>query len=163
MITQERLKQLLVYNEEQGEFIWKVKPHKGILINTIAGSKHNKGYRHIRVDNKLYLTHRLVWLYIFGYFPKEIDHINGNKEDNRLINLREATRAQNMQNTERVRKTVSGERGVTWVKKLKKWLVRVQIDKKRINIGYFEDLELAILVSQEAKRKYYGEFYREKE
>lgn len=161
-MTQEELKLLLNYDKNTGEFTWKkLNKTSNRKLGQRAGSLHNKGYRHIRLHNKLYLEHRLAWLYTYGYFPKVIDHIDGNKLNNKLSNLRECTQAQNMWNTSIIKNTLSKVKGVSYVKLLKKWIVRVQINKNRKTIGYFDDLELAELVAIEARIKYHGEYCKE--
>lgn len=102
MITQERLHEVFSYH------------HSGLLINKvrrgnsacgkIAGRVMDNGYIRISVDRKEYAAHRLVWLYHHGYFPEhDLDHVNGDRSDNRVENLRQATRAENMQNEKRAR------------------------------------------------------------
>ena len=110
--------------------------------------------------NKQEYEHRLVYLWHFGYVPKEIDHINGDKRDNRIENLREANRSQNMRNVKLKRNNTSGAKGVCWSKEKNKWVVRVSVNKKTIHCGYYEDFELAALVSAEAIDKYHGYFKR---
>jgi hypothetical protein len=90
--------------------------------------------------------------------PKEIDHINGDRQDNRLENLREVTRSQNQLNKSLAKNNTSGTKGVSWHKKSKSWTVRLSVDKQSKNIGYFKDLELAELVAIEARNKYHGNY-----
>jgi len=96
MITQDKLKEILDYNQHTGLFTWKkIKKYSNRSVGDIAGSL-SLGYVVIGIDKKIYKAHRLAWLYVYGEFPKEqLDHINGNKEDNRICNLREANQSQN--------------------------------------------------------------------
>ena len=97
-ITQERLKELLHYDPETGVFTWLV--GKGnVKAGVTAGGKTALGYMGIGIDRKDHLAHRLAWLYIYAVLPPDgIDHINGVRSDNRIVNLRPATQAQNCQN-----------------------------------------------------------------
>jgi hypothetical protein len=98
-ITQIRLKELLEYQPETGEFFWKV-CRQCVPAGAKAGSLHKqKGYVFIRADLKRYAAHRLAWLYVHGQWPKnDIDHINGIRSDNRISNLRDVTHATNLLN-----------------------------------------------------------------
>ncbi len=110
MITQERLKEVLSYNELDGSFTWISGAYKGCR----AGHYNKIGYVCIRIDWKLYQAHRLVFLYLYGYIPKEIDHININGYDNRLVNLREVTRSQNNMNMLLRIDNTSGHKGIAY-------------------------------------------------
>jgi hypothetical protein len=102
-ITQEKLKEILDYNPDTGIFTWKVSKAKRIKVGSVAGCKNNLGYILIRIDGKIYLAHRLAWLYTHGDFPLNcIDHINQIKDDNRICNLRDVTVSENMQNQSQV-------------------------------------------------------------
>ena len=92
-----------------------------------------------------------------GYMPPEIDHINGDRADNRIGNLRAVTRSQNQYN-KRPQRNASGYRGVSWHKKSGKWCVRIGINDKVKSMGYYDDIELADLVAQEARSKFYGQY-----
>lgn len=99
MLTQERLKELLLYTPETGVFIWRVNKNRNALCGQIAGSMHSHGYIVIKIDCERYYAHRLAWLYVFGEWPRYgIDHINGARDDNSIINLRDITQAENKQN-----------------------------------------------------------------
>jgi hypothetical protein len=113
--------------------------------------KHD--YIGIRLDNVLYLAHRLAWFYSYGKWPvDQIDHINGDRTDNRLINLREATNAENAQN-KRIRAGKSGFCGVR--KENSKWLAEIKVNYKPIRIGLFNTPEEAHQAYIAAKRKFH--------
>lgn len=98
MITQERLKELFEYDHSTGQFIRK-KSFAGQRVGMIAGTKRRDGYIQIRVDGTMYRAHRLVWVYVNGDIPSmEIDHIDGDKSNNRIENLRDVTRIKNLHN-----------------------------------------------------------------
>ena len=115
------LKEILKYEPNTGNFYWKTDRNHSVIIGSIAGSQHPGGYWTIGINGKNYAAHRLAWFYVYGTWPqKHLDHINGNRADNRIENLREATRSQNMQNEKKARSTNSnGFLGVT--KHGKKW------------------------------------------
>jgi len=98
ILTRERLMQLVIYDPASGVFTNKVK-RRGLKVGKVLGSVEKWGYVVIGIDKKKYKAHRLAWLYVHGYFPKMIDHINLVKSDNRLINLRECNDSENMLNT----------------------------------------------------------------
>ena len=147
MITQERLRELFVYQD-------------GNLLRNgkIAGSVSKRGYRCIGIDLKIYKAHRLVFLYHHGYLPKQIDHIDKNPDNNLIENLRPATNSQNCMNRGVMKNNTSGSKGVFWRKESKKWRVAIRLNNKLRFFGTFEDIELAELVAIEARNKYHKEF-----
>ena len=159
MITQERLKQLLHYDAETGVFTWIAHQRRPDLIGTIAGFRQSQGYTEINVDNRKYKAHRLAWLYVYGAWPsKSIDHENRIKNDNRIDNLRDATKAQNEQNKGLRASNVSGATGVYWSKAAKKWQAYITVNQRAKYLGVFEEKDIAISVRREAERQYFGEF-----
>jgi hypothetical protein len=130
---------------------------RGRKVGDAAGCVNGTGYRRIGIGGRYYTEHALVFLMFHGHVPKEIDHINGNRADNRIENLRSVTRSQNQYN-KRQQRNVSGYRGVTWHKKTGKWLVRVGLNNKNKSLGYYDDLEFAALVAEEGRSLHYGQF-----
>lgn len=159
MLTQERLKELLHYDEETGIFRRKKGlAAKGCSINSIAGCLTVRGYWKICIDRKQYAAHRLAWLYVFGYFPEKlIDHINGNRIDNRISNLRTVTSSENLQNMHfsKSNNKTSKVLGVSWFARDKKWQSEIQVNKKRIYLGRYDSLEDAKNAYLEAKKIYH--------
>ena len=156
-ITQSRLKELLHYNPSTGIFTWIKKSKKSTSIGSIAGTKHNQGYWMICIARKRYLAHRLAWLYEFGVMPdKFIDHINRDKLDNRISNLRIVTRSENQQNHKKFKTNTSGASGVYWSKKTKRWNARIWVKGKAISLGYFRALEEAKAARGKAEKEYYS-------
>ena len=155
MITQELIAETFEYRD--GALYWKAvtRSNKSSLAGQIAGSIHKTGYRHITWMNRIHKAHRLIFMLHHGYLPKEIDHVNGDRADNRIQNLREVTRSQNQYNKS-MQRNLSGHRGVSWHKKSNKWAVRVMKDERSHSFGYFDDLELAALVAEEARIKLFG-------
>ncbi len=143
MLTQEILKSIVEYDSETGMFRWKKRLQKR-KNDWFSGYLQTDGYMQLRILNKMYMSHRLAWLYIHGKFPENIiDHINKNKSDNRIVNLREATHSQNQQNTDKKSNNKSGYKGVAYEKIAKKWRAQISIKGKRIHIGYFNTPEEA--------------------
>jgi hypothetical protein len=160
MLSQDELKTLLEYCPETGIFYRKVKTTNSINAGDVAGCINSIGYRTISLNNRSYLAHRLVWLYAFGYFPKFIDHINGDRGDNRLANLREASRSENNRNCGMRSNNSSGYKGVSFVSRCNKWRAFINIDNKQIHLGYFNSAVLANEAYKSASLKYFGDFIR---
>jgi len=116
MLTQKRLKELLHYNPETGIFVWKISV-SNIKAGSTAGYEMSAGYSEIGIKNKRYYVHHLAWLYMYGEFPKgDIYHINHNRSDNRISNLRTVTRQENTRNASKSAINTSGVTGVSWNK-----------------------------------------------
>ena len=154
------MKRILHYEPNNGLFTWILKqtPKSRIRTGEIAGSLNSHGYLRIRIDRHEYLSHRLAWFYIYGNWPEEqIDHINRNRTDNRILNLRSASHSENQQNKSIQKNNKSGAKGVYWNKKDHKWMVRIAVNGRRYFIGLFDHkddaenayLEAAIVHHQE--------------
>jgi len=119
------------------------------------GSGGGRAYRQVRVANTLFFTHRIVWAMHHGDATADIDHINGNGLDNRLENLREATRQENCRNMPVRTTSKSGVPGVTHSQhKPPKWIARIKVDYKNITLGTFDKLEDAISARLNANEQY---------
>lgn len=154
MLTQERLKELLSYDPETGIFIWLQSPRNNVASGSVAGSIDKKGYVRISYKRNIYLAHRLAWFFVYGKWPKkELDHINKNPTDNRIENLRDVTRKQNMENKRLYKSSKTGFSGVTWHSRDKKWNVRIGHYGKRISLGYFDNLNDAINARLKAQKE----------
>lgn len=154
LLTQRRLREVLDYNPNTGKFFWKVLTGPNASTNKEAGWKMKKDGRMIQIDGKGHYAHRLAWLYVYGIEPSgDIDHINGDKLDNRLINLRNVTRAQNRVNVSGVQKNnTSGYLGVDFHLAKKSWQARISFNGDRLFLGYFDTPERASLTYQAVKR-----------
>jgi len=137
MLSQKRLKELLSYDPDTGVFVRRVRVanrHEG----DAAGCVQKNGYHGISIDNRLYYSHRLAWLYVHGETPKKsIDHIDGNKTNNRLANLRLATYSENSMNSKMRADNSSGFKGVSWDASRRGWCAYLDAGGKRIKRGYF--------------------------
>lgn len=158
-LTQEALRDIISYDPATGDFI-KLKCRRSDWIGKKAGFINNKGYRVISINNKQYLAHRLAWLYLNGYWPHEIDHRDGDKQNNIFSNLRDATDSQNMHNQGKRRHNTSGFKGVTYNRNASKWLAQIKINWKNKYLGLFDTPEDAHKAYCEAAQKHHGEFAR---
>jgi hypothetical protein len=153
MITQSELKEVLDYNPDTGVFSW-IKQN-----GNVAGTKANGEYVRIQIKRKQYLAHRLAHLYMTGNFPKnDIDHINHIKDDNRWVNLRDATDSQNHANVKRHKKNTSGYKGVSWNKTNKKWRAKIEYMKKSMHLGYYTTPQEASEAYKKKAIELFGEF-----
>lgn len=156
ILTQSRLKELLSYDPNTGVFIWKEKisnNDKG-KVGDIAGCM-SRGYVRIKIENSKYMAHRLAWLYLYGKWPeKYIDHINKDKTDNRVVNLRDVSHRENMKNQKKRSDNTSGCVGVHLEQDGKKWQSRITHKGKRIVLGRYARLGDAIIARKEAEIKY---------
>ena len=157
MITQETLKSLLHYCPDTGIFTYLVRSAQCVQVGEMAGCLHKQnGYLHIKILGKNYKAHRLAWIYVYGEFPpSEIDHVNRIRADNRICNLRLAIRSENMQNKSKYQNNKSGYVGVHWNKTAKKWRAYISINRKRIHLGGFADMDEAIEARKSGEIKYH--------
>lgn len=161
MLLKRRLERLLDYDCTTGVFRWRVTRSPGAKRGSVAGRLNAKGYLIIGVDGNRYMAHRLAWFYVYGVWPEsELDHVNGNRSDNRVRNLRQCSRSENLQNACTRRDSQSGVKGVRWHQSKQRWQPRVKHQGKQLYLGYYRDMEFADLVAREARDKYHGEYAR---
>lgn len=154
-LTADRLRELLHYDPETGVFTWLVSPIYMNIVGKPAGTITSQGYRAIRVSPYTYRASRLAWLYVHGSWPsKVIDHINGVRDDDRIVNLRDITCAENTHNICTTKSTSSSgllgafkNRGV--------WRARIMVSGARISLGTFATPELAHNAYMLAKSTYH--------
>jgi ribosomal protein L15 len=157
------LKKWVSYNPETGELTWlRRKPRTGFSardkalnnIGDIIATQYKSGYIYIPIFSQKYYAHVVAYQFIFGSYDGEVDHINHNKLDNRIKNLRKATRAEQMRN-QTIRKTnTSGHTGVYFRTDTLKWTSKLKHNGKWINLGCFRTFEQACKARQEANEKY---------
>lgn len=160
-LTAEQLRSVIHYDPETGIFTRLARlaqRHQvGDRADTEITSKNMRGYRRVSLFSKRYLAHRLAWLYVYGMWPESLlDHRNGSKGDNRISNLREGSDRLNAENMHRPRlDNKSGYLGVHWHTQNCYWIARIQVRRKTIHLGCFDDPAIAHQSYLTAKRKYH--------
>lgn len=156
MISRKRLLEVLSYDPTTGDFTWLVQ-HKRAAIGAKAGHVTAEGYRRLKIDGKLYLQHRLAFLYMTGCWPKnQVDHVDGDVTNNSWNNLREATRTQNLWNMKvraaHLKGAYPAENG--------KWKSSIAFNKKQIYLGRFDSESEAHAAYILKARELFGVFAR---
>lgn len=144
-LTADRLRELVSYDPQNGVFRWVAPPkHKGPAVGKVAGSDHGGGYRKIKIDGRQHLAHRLAWLYVHGEWPRGLlDHVNGDRGDNRIVNLREATEAQNGQNRRRSQSNNAARLLGVAPTRSGRWKAQIHVAGKQTHLGTFATPEQA--------------------
>lgn len=180
LLSQKKIKELLHYDPLSGIFTWKERPfsmfshcknpqHQCDAWNTVFSGKEAGGkYKptvskafYIRINITLnkkmrsYLAHRLVFLYTEGKFPPEqVDHIDGDGLNNKIINLRKVSHQDNLKNKPMYSNNTSGCVGVIWNKKSQKWHVQIRAKSKNIYGGLYSNIEDAIARRRQMEVEY---------
>jgi hypothetical protein len=154
--------EVLRYDKRTGQLFWKKRRGGKALAGVRAGCLTPNGYRVIAIKNKLYTAHKLTWLVVNGCWPGEIDHKNGRRDDNRITNLRECTRSQNLGNKKYYGNPSSRFKGVYFHKGAGRWMARITVNYKEIYLGLFNTQKEGHDAYCAAARKYFGEFARAK-
>lgn len=152
------LEQLFDYDAASGVLFWRERPRdmfgsnmqfhrwNGAYAGKPAGRVTASGYRSVKVQGEAFQAHRIIWKLATGQEPGEIDHINRDKLDNRLSNLREASRSVNMKNKGRHPKNTSGHKHIVWFPRLKKWMVQLSVPGKgQRQLAYCDTIEEALM------------------
>ncbi|MDS1142431.1 HNH endonuclease signature motif containing protein [Pusillimonas sp. SM2304] len=154
-VSADRLREVALYHPDTGIFYATPARPTSVRPGSILGYLRKDGYWYIRVDGHQYLAHRLAWLYVYGEWPKHlIDHIDGNKSNNRIKNLRDVPKHINQQNIRAPYKSSSTNTlGVIWNKRDKQWYAVITTNKKKRHLGMFKNKEDAVMAYLEAKRE----------
>lgn len=162
MLTADRLRELLGYDPATGKFIWRVNLRgRWARKGAIAGTLRADGRRQICLDQIIYLTGPLAFLWMTGRRPtKLIDHINLDRDDDRWSNLREANHSQNGANS-RDRPSGTPFKGVTWDRERQKYQGRIKINYRNLFLGRFDTPQAAHAAYVAAAKQQFGEFARE--
>lgn len=152
----EQLREMLAYNAETGMFTWIVRPARCIKVGDAAGSKTSQGYIQIQLFGRGYQAHRLAWLHFYGGWPGfEIDHIDGDKSNNALSNLRDVSKSVNQQNVRGPRSdNTHGFLGAT--RHGNGWRAQIRVDGKQRRIDGFSTPESAHAAYLAAKRQFHA-------
>ena len=157
----ELLREVFDYNPQNGKLTWRKSPAPNIKVGSHAGCC-GCGYYQVKLQGRKHMVHRLIWCIVSGEDPGklEIDHINGNKIDNRLCNLRLANRSENVCNIGLRVDNNSGCKGVSWHKSHKAWRASIQKERKWCHLGYFATIEEAHAAYMFASANLHGDFAR---
>lgn len=162
----EVLRQLLRYEADTGKLFWLPRSgnqrwnslHAGNEAFTSTGSH---GYKRTTIFGNVYVAHRVAWAIQTGQWPThEIDHVSGERSDNRWANLREATKSQNMHNSRKRKNNTSGAKGVSWDKGAGKWMAFITVNRKRHNLGRFKNIADAAEAYKAASERLHGAYGR---
>jgi hypothetical protein len=153
MINQLKLHEMFEYRND-GNLIHRYTVQGGKRLGDVAGSPHNAGYLQICIARKKHLVHRLIWMYHYGEMPTQIDHINGQRSDNRIENLRECSYSENHGNKQISRNNTSGYKGVFLDKRDGFWFVYVANEYK----GRYRTIQEAADAYDAFAKEHFGEF-----
>jgi hypothetical protein len=150
----------LSYDSCTGDMTWKCSRNGGCVKGAVAGYSSSNGYRYIRLDGRSYMAHRLAWLLAKGCDPgaAQVDHVDGDRSNNRLSNLRLASNAENCKNRKPNKNNTSGRPGVYWHSQAGKWRARIRVNYKAISLGLYDSVEAAAIAREKAEQHYFGEF-----
>ena len=156
----ERFRECLSYDAETGVLRWKIRPTTNIAVGAEAGCLDRRGYRYVRLDGQLFLGHRVAWAIYYGAWPDhDLDHVNMDKSDNRIANLRSAPRASNIANApSRSRKGLP--KGCYQLKGRQRWYSQIRIDGAIKRLGTFDTVEAAAAAFEREHRATHGDFSR---
>lgn len=158
MITQKQLKELFIYDPDTGILTNRIDRGRKSIAGSIVGSMGKCMYLQTFINSKRFLIHRIIFLYVNGYLPDEVDHVDRNNVNNKIDNLRAATRSENQYNSKLRKDSKSGIKGVSWHKTSRLWLASLKVNGELKRFGYFWDKETAGQVIRIARIKYHGEF-----
>jgi hypothetical protein len=169
-LTAAHLRERLDYDPLTGVFTWKYCPTVSKKANRMAGkvagcsvSKSGAPYWEIRINNEIFESHRLAFLYMTEAFPEEgtqVDHIDGDGLNNKWANLRQCNKSQNQANSKLRRTNTSGFKGVCWHKQRQRWVANIQLNGRRISLGLHNTPEDAHAVYCAKAKELFGEFAR---
>ncbi len=163
--TREQLLAVLDYDAETGAFTWRRRPDVDLRWNarfagTTAGCDGGRGYLVVTFAGRQFLLHRLAWIIANGETPPGlIDHIDGDRSNNRIVNLRLATQSQNRANSA-LTWAASGFKGVYWKPRQRRWQPTIMIDGVVKYLGTHLTKEAAAAAYAAAAREHFGDFAR---
>lgn len=144
-LTQALVRDLFDYDPETGSLTWRNVRSKRVNIGDNAGTINDQGYRTVSVNHASCRVSRIIWLFVYGYLPENvIDHINRDRLDNRISNLREASRICNSRNSGNRKNNTSGVKGVHWYKRCGTWHAQIMINRKSHSLGQYKDFDEAV-------------------
>lgn len=160
-MTAEELRDAFNYDPNTGDLCWKIRPANNVKVGVPIRAKNTSGYYHVGFRRRVYVVHRLIWFMTYDEWPElEIDHINCDKLDNRLENLRLASKGQNLTNIPKSDGRTSKYKGVCWKKSNKCWTAQISHEGKCIWLGHFDNEYDAHVAYCEAAKRLKGEYAR---
>ncbi len=157
-ITAEMVRAAFHYNTKTGKLIRRERNNRS-AAGTEAGRLNHHGYRIVNIGCRSFAAHRIVWLHVYGAWPKGlIDHVNGRKSDNRIANLREANYSENGRNRKPNRTNKTGVLGVWWSLRKERYIAHIAHHGKKYNLGIFKTIEEATAARVAAEKRLFGEF-----
>ena len=158
MVPIEELRQLFQYDAETGIVYWAIRPKNRKRIGDAVGHLCKSGYLSTRAGGRAYRLHQIIWAIYYGEWPlTDIDHANGDRADNRIANLRMASRSQNLANA---RAKGNNKKGTSWDSRNGMWRARITVNYKEMWLGYFQTEKEAHAAYMTAAIKHFGEFAR---
>ena len=159
----QKMREFISYDPDSGVMTWKKVLSNRTKPGALCGANiDSKGYGRVCFDGKQYRAHRVVWALFYGEAPdQQIDHINGNRLDNRIANLRLASNAENSRNCKLSKNNTSGVTGVSYHAQAKKWFAQIMFNRKNNNLGLFNTKEEAIAARKKAETQYFGQFAKQ--
>ena len=175
VLTQEILCQLIDYDSKAGAFVWRARPADLFAYGGQHTAEHNcrvwnakyagkpagsvdasVGYLRLSVLGSKIWAHRAAWIMAVGDIPRgrQVDHIDGDRMNNRISNLRVITMAENRRNMGRAVNNTSGHVGVTWSTRNKNWNAKIGVNGRTVHLGCFEDIQDAVAARRAAEREH---------
>lgn len=152
------LHKLFRYDPETGVLTWNPRDNDDrwnrVFADKPAGGVDGKGYVRIRTEGNNWNAHRVIWKMVYGEEPEYVDHINGDRADNRLMNLRSVSKLENARNARLARNNTSGVSGVHWRSKDKRWAATIHNKGALVRLGQYRLFEDAVAARRAAEQKY---------
>lgn len=146
------------FEYDDGVLRWRLSPSRSVRAGAVAGAENGRGYIQVQWRGRLFVLHKLIYAYHHGWVPEVVDHVDGDTQNNRIENLRAATKAENQYNAKRRTDNSSGHKNVR--KHGDKWQVVVRQNGRRHHVGTFDDLGAAAAAAEQARKNLHGEFAR---
>ena len=157
-LTLDLVNELFRYDKETGDLIRKVSVSSRGKAGDRAGAVNGNGYYVTTIEGAKYRNHRVIFLMHHGFLPACLDHIDTNKLNNRIENLRPATYSQNQYNSGMRKDNTSGVKGVTWNSKSSKWQVQIKYNGKYNYLGLYRTVTEATTAIHKVREQLHGEF-----
>ena len=142
-----------MFDYKDGLLVWK-------KTGKVAGYVSKAGYTQVSFNSRLEYAHRIIFVMFYGYLPDHVDHIDGDRTNSRIQNLREADNTRNQWNRGMDRRNSSGFKGVYWHSQREKWHAEIRVNKKKISLGLHDTAEQAAEAYDRASRRFHGEYSR---